>query len=38
MQKLDNELKKMGINIDDPNFEIEKYDIINPRPPKQAQR
>ena len=34
MIKLDNELKKMGINVDDPNFDISKFEVPNPRPPK----
>ena len=31
---MENDLKKMGIDIDDPNFTIADYDVPNPRPPK----
>ncbi len=34
-QKLEKELIKMGINIDDPKFNIKDYEIPNPRPPKK---
>jgi hypothetical protein len=34
MNKLDQELKKMGINVDDPNFDISQFEVPNPRPPK----
>ena len=34
VQKLDQELKKNGINIDDKSFELKQYDVPNPRPPK----
>ena len=33
--KLDNELKKLGINVDDPSFDISQYQMINPRPQKR---
>jgi hypothetical protein len=35
MIKLDHELKRMGIDIDDPKFDIKKFEVPNPRPPKQ---
>ena len=33
--KLDKELKNLGINVDDPNFDISDYQMINPRPQKR---
>ena len=33
-QKLDQELKKLGIDVDAPDFEISKFEVPNPRPPK----
>ena len=33
--KLDNELKKMGIDVDAPDFNINQYTVPNPRPPKK---
>ena len=32
--KLENDLKKMGINVDDPKFDIALFEVPNPRPPK----
>ena len=31
---MENDLKKMGIDIDDPSFQISDFDVPNPRPPK----
>ena len=36
-QKLEKELLKMGIDVDDPKFNIKDYEIPNPRPPKRRQ-
>ena len=36
MQKLETELKKMGINVDDPGFDIRQFEVPNPRPPKMG--
>ncbi len=33
--KLEKELQRMGINIDDPKFNIKDYEIPNPRPQKR---
>ena len=34
-QKLEKELLKIGINVDDPKFNIKDYEIPNPRPAKK---
>ena len=34
-QKLEKELLKLGINLDDPKFNLKDYEIPNPRPPKK---
>lgn len=31
-QKLEKELQRMGINVDDPKFNIKDYDVPEPRP------
>ena len=33
--KLEKDLLRMGINIDDPKFNISDYEIADPRPPKK---
>ena len=35
--KLEKDLKKMGIDIDDPNFNIKDYEVPDPRPPKRKE-
>lgn len=34
-QKLEKELLKIGINVDDPKFSIKDYEVPDPRPPKK---
>ena len=34
-QKLEKDLLKLGIDLDDPKFNIKDYEIPNPRPPKR---
>ena len=35
MQKLEKELQRMGINVDDPKFNIKDYDVPDVRPAKK---
>lgn len=35
MQKLERELQRLGVNVDDPKFNIKDYDVPDPRPPKR---
>lgn len=34
-QKLEKDLVKQGINVDDPKFDIKDYEVPEPRPPKR---
>ncbi len=34
-QKLEKELKRLGIDVDDPKFNIKDYDVPDPRPMKK---
>jgi len=35
--KIEKELTKMGINVDDPNFDLKDYEVPVPNPPKKKQ-
>lgn len=34
-QKLEKELQRMGINVDDPKFNIKDFDVPEPRPKRR---